>query len=102
VSRSRTQRWVLSLVSIFPQMAGKRLLTLYNGINRAALLAKTAVDALCHIDVVARSPPAAVHALLRLDCDGLRRADGLAQLASNAALLACGVPSESVFAAEAG
>ena len=76
--------------------------TLNNGINRAGLLAETAVDALCHIDVVACGPPAAVHTLLGLNCDGLRRADGLAELASNAALLACGVPSESVFASEAG
>ena len=77
-------------------------LTLYNSVDRAALLAKTAVDALCHVDVVACCPPAAVHALLRLNCDTLRRADGLAELAGDAALLSCRVPSQGVLASEAG
>ena len=76
--------------------------TLDNGINRARLLAETAVDALCHIDIVACGPPAAVHTLLGLDCDSLRRADSFAELASNAALLASRVPSQGVLATEAG
>ena len=76
--------------------------TLNNRIDRAALLAKTAVDALCHVNIVACGPPAAVHALFSLDCDGLRRADGFAQLASNATLLTRGVPSQGVLASEAG
>jgi hypothetical protein len=77
-------------------------LTLDNGVNGAALLAKTAVDALGHVDVVACGPPAAVHTLLGLNCDSLRRADSFAELAGNAALFSCWVPSESVFASEAG
>lgn len=76
--------------------------TLYNSVHRAALLAKTAVDALGHIDVVARGPPATIHTLLGLNCNGLRRADSFAQLASNASLLSCWVSSESVLASEAG
>lgn len=87
---------------LFCNLAIHRKHTFDNGINRAALLAQTAVDALCHINVVARSPPATVHALLSLDCDGLRRANGLAELASNATLLTRGVPSQSVLASEAG
>ncbi len=47
------------------------------------------VDALGHVNVVARGPPAAVSAGLGLDGDGLGRADGLAELAGNATLLAC-------------
>lgn len=76
--------------------------TLHNGIYRAALLAETAVDALCHVNVVARCPPAAIHALLGLDCDSLRRADGFAELAGDAALLSCWIPSQSMLASEAG
>lgn len=86
----------------FGQSWIRRKRTLDNGIDGAALLAETAVDALCHINVITRSPPAAVHALLGLDCNGLRRANSLAELASNAALFTSGVPSQGVLASEAG
>ena len=76
--------------------------TLNNGVDWAALLAETTVDALGHVNVITCGPPATVHTLLSLDCDGLRRADGFAQLASNATLLTRGVPSQSVLASEAG
>ena len=75
--------------------------TLDDGIHGARLLAEPAVDALCHVDVVPSGTPAAVLALLRLDGDGLRGADGLAQLASDAALLTRGVATQDVLAAEA-
>jgi hypothetical protein len=65
-------------------------------------LAETAVDALGHVDIITSGPPATVHALFSLDCDGLRRADGFAELASNATLLTRGIPSQSVLASEAG
>lgn len=73
-----------------------------DGVHGARLLAEAAVDALCHVDVVARRPAGPVGALLGLDGDGLRRADGLAQLAGDAALLAAGVPPQGVLAAEPG
>ena len=57
-------------------------------IDRAGLLAQAAIDALRHVDVVARRAAAAVVARLGLDRDRLRRADRLAQLAGDAALLA--------------
>jgi hypothetical protein len=76
--------------------------TLYNGVNRAALLAKTTVNALGHVDIVACGPSATIHTLLSLNRDGLRRANSFAQLASNAALLSCWVASKSVLASEAG
>jgi hypothetical protein len=102
LTRSHTQRWVLAIVNLtaFASAVSKR--TLHNGINGAALLAQSAVDALCHVDVVTCGPPAAVHALLSLDRDSLRRADGLAELAGNATLFSCRVSSESVFTSEAG
>lgn len=74
----------------------------HNRIHRAALLAKPAVDTLCHINIVTRSAPAAVGALLGLDRDGLCRADGLAQLAGDAALLARRVAPQRVLATETG
>lgn len=53
-------------------------LTLNNGVDGTALLAESAVDALCHIDVVSCRPPAAIFALLGFDGNGLSGADGLA------------------------
>src|SRR5262245_25488957 len=66
--------------------------TFDDGIDRAGLLAEPAVDAFDHVDVVARGAARAVVAARPgLDGDGLRRADRLAQLAGDAALLAIGV-----------
>src|SRR5437868_7278062 len=59
------------------------------------------MDALDHVDVVAGGPPAAVLARLRLDRDRQRRADRLAQLASDAALLPVGIAAQDMLAAEA-
>src|SRR5579863_9469926 len=72
-----------------------------NGVDRARLLAIAAIDALCHVDVVARRAPAPVRARLGLDRDRQRRADRLAQLAGDAALLAVGVAAQRMLAAEA-
>src|SRR5437016_12459901 len=57
-----------------------------DGIDRAALLAEAAEDALDEIDVVARRAARAVVALLALDGDRERGAHRLAQLARDAAL----------------
>src|SRR5207248_6714790 len=70
-------------------------------IDRAGLLAEAAEDALGEVDVVARGAARAVLALLRLDVDGERRADRLAQLARDAALLAVRIAAQRVQAAEA-
>ena len=75
--------------------------SLDDGIDRTSLLAKSAVDALCHVDVVSRRLSASILAFLRLDGDSLGRADRLAQLARDAALLAIGVAAQRVFSTEA-
>src|SRR5579885_1672457 len=75
--------------------------SLDDGVDRARLLAEAAIDALHHIDVVAGRAPAAVGAGLRLDGDGERGADRLAELAGDAALLAVGIAPKGVLAAEA-
>src|SRR5690606_17792379 len=72
-----------------------------DGVGRAGLLEEAAVDALRHVDVVARRAAAAVLARLGLDRDREGRTDGLAQLAGDAALLAVGVAAQRVLAAEA-
>lgn len=77
-------------------------LTLHNGINGAALLAVSTVDALGHIDIITGRTAAAVLTLLRLNGNSLGRADGLAELASNAALLTSGVATQGVLTAETG
>src|SRR5436305_2911289 len=68
-------------------------------IDRAGFLAIAAIDAFCHIDVVARRASAAVIARFRLDRDRERRADRLAQFAPDAALLPVGVAAHTVPAA---
>lgn len=73
-----------------------------NGVDGARLLAEAAVDALGHVDVVAGRAAGAVSALLGFNRDSLRRADGFAQLAGNAALLARRVAAQGVLAAETG
>lgn len=65
-------------------------------------MAKSTVNALCHVDIVARGTTRSVGTLLSLDRDGLGRADGLAQLAGDAALLTGGIATESVLATETG
>ena len=71
-------------------------------VDRAGLLAEAAIDAFGHVDVVARrAAGAVVAARTGLDGDGLGRADRLAQLAGDAALLAGRVAAQGVLAAEA-
>src|SRR5439155_23986959 len=65
-------------------------------VDRAALLAEAAEDALREVDVVARRPSGAVIALLGLNRDRERRAHCLAQLAGDAALFAVGVAAQRV------
>jgi hypothetical protein len=77
-------------------------LTLHDSINGASLLAEAAVDALCHVNVVTGRAAGSVETGLGLDSDSLSGADGLAQLAGNAALLAVGVPPQRVLSTETG
>ena len=75
---------------------------LHDGVHRARFLAKAAEDALEQVDVVPRRATGPVLSFFRVDGDGQRRADRLAQLAGDAALLAVGVTAQSVQATETG
>src|SRR5205814_1846612 len=61
---------------LFPRLRGKlEIWALYNGIDRTGLLAKPAVDAFDHVDVIAGSPARPIIAARpRLDGDCLSRA----------------------------
>src|SRR5262249_44280167 len=73
-----------------------------DGVDRASFLAKPAVDAFDHIDVVARGAARAVIAARpRLDGDRLRRTDRFAEFAGDTALLAVGIATQRVLAAKA-
>ena len=98
----RILHWELHAVSIKSLHGPVLPLTLHNGIDRAALLTQTAVNALGHINVVTSCPSAAVHTLLGFNGDGLRRANGLAKLTSNATLFSGGLPSKRVLSSETG
>lgn len=63
---------------------------------------KSAVDAFGHIDVIPSGPPGAVLPLLGVDCDGLRGTGSLAQLASDAPLLAARITPQRMLPPKAG
>src|SRR5579872_3102657 len=73
----------------------------HDGIHRAGLLAEAAVDALEEIDVIAGRAPGAVLGHIGIDRDAHGWADGLAQLAGDAALLTVGIPAQRMQSAKA-
>ena len=96
------QQLVLVVEKLLARLGGElEIRALDDGIDRAGFLAEAAIDALRHVDVVARGAAAAVLARLGLDGDGERRADRLAELAGDAALLAVGIAAQRMLAAEA-
>src|ERR671913_82063 len=72
-----------------------------DGVDRAALLAEAAEDALGQVDVVARGAARAVVADIGFDRDRERRADRLAELAGDAAFFAVVIAAQRMQAAEA-
>lgn len=68
--------------------------------NPPAYLTKSTVDALGHINIVPGRPSASIGSLFRLDGDGLRRADSLAQFAGNAPFFATGITTQGMLTAE--
>jgi hypothetical protein len=70
-------------------------------IDRAGLFAEAAEDALGQVDVVARGAALPSARSLGFDGDRHRRADGLAQLAGDAALFAVRIAAQRMQAAEA-
>src|ERR1700674_5035459 len=93
----------LVVIELFARFGGAfKVRALDDGIDRTSLLAKPAIDALDHIDVVARrAPRAVVAARAGLDGNRLRRANRLAQLAGDAALFAVRVAAQDMLAAKA-
>src|SRR5207244_3072559 len=97
------QELFLVVVQLLAGLRGElEVRPLDNGVDRASLLAEAAVDALHHVDVVARGAAGAVVAARTgLDGNRLRRADRLAQLAGDAALFAVRITAQHMLAAEA-
>src|ERR1039458_5220694 len=81
---------LLVVVQLLACLGGEfKVRTFHDGVDRAGLLAESAIDAFHHVDVVARGAPrAVVSPWPGLDGNGLRRTDRLAQLAGDAAFLA--------------
>src|SRR5262245_19347561 len=94
---------LLVVVELLARLGGEfEIRTFDDGVDRAGLLAEPAIDAFDHVDVVARGAAGAIVAPWSgLDGDCLRRADRLAELAGDAALLAIRVAAQHVLAAEA-
>src|SRR5262249_17223044 len=73
-----------------------------NGVNRTGFLAKPAINAFHHVDVVTRrSACAIIAARPGLNRDSLCRTDCLAELACDAALFPVGIATQGMFTAEA-
>jgi len=64
-------------------------------------LAKAAVDALCHINIISRGPSTAIGTLLGLNGNRLGGTNSLAQLAGDASLLTRRISSQSMLSSEA-
>lgn len=97
------QQLLLIVQQLLVRLRGEfKVRTLDDGVHGTGLLTEATVNTLCHIDVVSRGPSTAVSTLLRLDRNGLGRTNGLAQLASNAPLLATRITTQRVLSAEPG
>src|SRR4051812_42792301 len=90
------EQLLLGEIQLFTSLGGEfKVRAFDDGVDWAGFLAEAAIDALHHVDVVAHGAAGAVVlARTRLDGDGLRRADGFAELASNAALFPIGIASQ--------
>jgi hypothetical protein len=100
LSRWRIQRSGLGLVSNYPTLLKEAKHTFNNCIDRTAFLAEATIDALCHVNIISCCPSATIFSLFRFDCDCRRRTYRFAQLARDASLLAGGVSSQGMLAAE--
>src|SRR5712671_3226174 len=94
---------LLVVIELFARLGRElEIRAFHDGVDRAGLLAHAAIDAFHHVDVVAGGAArAVVAARTGLDGDGLGRADRLAQLAGDAALLAVRIAAQRMLAAEA-
>lgn len=82
-------------------LCGKlKVRSLNDGINWTCLLAKATVNTLRHVNVITSRSSAAIGALFSLDSDRLSWTNCLAQLASDATLLAAGITTQCVFTTE--
>src|SRR5258708_36227241 len=90
-------------VELLARLGGKLEIGAFDdGVDWTGLLAKPAVDAFDHIDIVARGATrTVVAARSRLDSDGLRRTDRLAQFAGDAALRAIWITAQRGLATKA-
>src|SRR5579875_736736 len=97
------EQLLLVVKELLPRLGRKfEIRSLDDRIHGAGLLAEPAINALRHVDVVARRTTAPVGARLRLDRDGQRRTNRFAKLARDTALFTIRVTPECVLAAKAG
>lgn len=63
---------------------------------------KSTIDTLGHINIISRGPPCPILPLLGINCNSLRWARSLAQLARNTSFIPTGITTEGVLAAKTG
>ena len=81
------QQFLLVVEQLFMGDGGILIVRAFdNGINRASLLAKSTINAFCHVDIVSGSSSRTIGSGFTLDSDGIGGASSCAQFASNASV----------------
>src|SRR5262249_27651592 len=93
---------LLVVIELLARLGGElEVRPLDDGVDRAGFLAKAAIDAFHHVNVVSRGAARAVVAARAcFDGDRLRRAASFAPLAGDAALFAVGITPQRMLSAE--
>src|SRR5262245_10401658 len=96
------EQTLLVIIELFARLGREfEIWAFDDGINRTSFLTEPAIDALHHVDVVTRRAAGAVVPTgTGLDRDRLGRANGLAELAGDAAFLSIRIASQGMLAAE--
>src|SRR5207247_4062363 len=82
------EQLLLVVIQLLARFGGElEIRPFHDGIDRTGFLAQAAINALHHVDVVARGAAAAVGPRLRFDGDGKRGTNRLAQFGRDAAVL---------------
>mmetsp|Transcript_26108 Transcript_26108/g.48685 ORF Transcript_26108/g.48685 Transcript_26108/m.48685 type:complete len:262 (-) Transcript_26108:66-851(-) len=72
-----------------------------DGIHGTCFLAKSTIDALCHIDIVTSGSTSSVLTGFRFNGDGLSGANGLTEFAGDATFISCWVSSQRMLSTKA-
>lgn len=88
-------------ISPRPSATGHSSLTFHDSIYGTAFLTEPAIDTLCHVKIISRSPPTPIFSLFSLYYNTTSRANCLAKLACDTSFLARRVSPQRMFSPKA-